>query len=178
MVPFKVTFDVPEIVYQSMSQELTGLGGFFWQGYNQGAQYLFRNKIHMDQASQWADKSIEIQKTFPNLQLKAKMLEAKGDKEMAANLRTESLTLGDEAQINAYGYELIAAKNYAEANQIFAMNVKKFPNSWNVYDSLGETQIEQGNKKDGLSNYKKALSKAPDAQKARIEGIIKHIEAK
>ena len=41
-VPFKVEINVSETVVQNMRKELTGLNGFFWQGYNQAAAYSLR----------------------------------------------------------------------------------------------------------------------------------------
>ena len=67
-------------------------------------------------------------------------------------------------------------KNISEALEIFSLNVKRFPDSWNVYDSLGEAYDINGNKKEALKNYRIALSKSPENQKARIEPIIKKLE--
>jgi len=55
---------------------------------------------------------------------------------------------------------------------MFRRNVKDYPRSWNVYDSLGEALAKQGNRKEALASYQKALSLAPEGQKGRIDGII------
>lgn len=171
-VPFKINVDVPEIVYQNMNKELTGLNGFFWQGYNQAAAYSFRNNIHMDKATEWADRSVNIQPNFTNLTTKAKILEKQGKKEEAATLHAKAVPLADENQLNAYGYELMGAGNTKEAIEIFKLNVKKYPASWNVYDSLAEALQNTGDKKGALENYRVALSKAPENQKKRIQNTI------
>lgn len=174
-VPFKIDVDVPEIVYQSMNKELTGLNGFFWQGYNQAAAYSFRNNIHMDKASEWVDRSINIQPNFTNLTTKAKMLEKQGKKDEAAAFHARAVPLADEQQLNAYGYELMGGGNTKEAIEIFRLNVKKYPASWNVYDSLAEALQNMGDKKGALENYKLALSKAPENQKNRLQATIKSL---
>lgn len=172
-VPFNIGVDVPETVVQNMRKELTGLNGFFWQGYNQAAAYCIRNNVHLDEASAWIEKSIGIQKTFSNLTTKARLLEKQGKQAAADSLRKQAFPLADENQVNTYGYELMGAGKVKEAIEIFRLNVKKFPDSWNVYDSLGEALNTSGDKKGALDNYKIALAKAPDNQKKRIEGIIK-----
>jgi tetratricopeptide (TPR) repeat protein len=155
-----------------MKKELSNINGFFWQGYNQLAAYCVANNVHMDDAAAWADRSIQINKTFANLNTKAKILEKQGRQTEADALRKEGLSLADETQLNAYGYELLGKGNTKEAIDIFKMNIKQYPNSWNVYDSLGEALLMTGNKKEAMENYKMALAKAPANQKSRIEGII------
>ena len=80
--------------------------------------------------------------------------------------------LATEADVNVVGYQLMAQGKLDEAIAMFRKNVKDYPRSWNVYDSLGEALAKQGNRKEALSNYQKALSLAPEGQKARINGII------
>jgi tetratricopeptide (TPR) repeat protein len=177
-VPVKVSIDIPETVYQSMSQELTNINGFFWQGYNQAAAYCTMQNIHLDQASAWIDKSISIQKNFTNLNTKSKLLAKQGKQQEADALRTEALAMADEAQMNTYGYELLAQEKTQEAVDIFKMNAKKYPASWNVYDSLAESLEKTGDVKGAVANYKSALAKAPENQKDRLNKTIQKLEKK
>lgn len=177
-VPFKIEVDVPETVYQSMVKELSNINGFFWQGPNQAAAWCIQNNIHLDEASAWVEKSIGIQKNFANLTTKSRLLAKQGKTEEAEALRKEALPLADENQLNAYGYELLGQKKTAEALEIFRLNVKRHPDSWNVYDSLGEALNDSGNKAGGIENYKIALAKAPEGQKKRIRDILKKLESK
>ena len=63
-------------------------------------------------------------------------------------------------------------KKVDEAIAIFQKNVKAHPESWNVYDSLGEAYATKDDKAKASTNYKKALSMCPEAQKPRIQGIL------
>ena len=177
-VSFKISSDVPEVVYQSMRQELTGINGFFWEGHNQAADYCIQHKIHLDDAAKWIDASIGIQKTFANLNTKSKLLTSEGKQAEADALKKEALTLADENQLNTYGYNLLGKDKTKEAIEIFRMNVKRYPASWNVYDSLAEALEKSGDKNGAITNYKTALSKAPDNQKKRLETTIKKLEGK
>jgi tetratricopeptide (TPR) repeat protein len=174
-VPIKIEVDVHEIVYGNMHKELDGVAGFFWQGHNQAATYCIENNIHLDQASVWIDKSITIQKTFTNLSTKANLLDKQGKASEAAIFRKEALTLADENQLNTYGYLLMGQKKMNEALDIFKLNVKKYPESWNVYDSLAEALENSGNKKEAIKNYKIALTIAPENQQERIRNTIKKL---
>ena len=170
-IPFKVAVDTPEIVYQSLKRELRGLGQFFWQPWNQAATTLLTSKIHLDDAMIWVDKSIAIQKNFANSFTKSRLLAARGDAAGAKKLVDEALPGANEAELNAYGYQLLAG-NPADAVVIFRENVKRNPKSWNAHDSLGEGLVAIGKKDEATAMYQKALAMAPEAQKARIQGVL------
>lgn len=175
-VPVMVEVDVPETVFQSMQKELVHINGFFWQGYNQAAAYCVSNNIHLDIAEKWLEKSISIQKNFTNLTTISKLKALQNNSTESEKLAKEAMDLADETQLNSYGYQLLAQNKNAEAINIFSLNVKRYPASWNVYDSLAEAYELGGNKKSALSNYKIALSKAPEAQKSRLNDTIKKLE--
>ncbi len=60
-----------------------------------------------------------------------------------------------------------------QAIELFRKNVKDYPKSWNVYDSLGEALAKKGLKKESLANYQKALDMVQDPQqKTRIRGAM------
>ncbi len=41
------------------------------------------------------------------------------------------------------------------------------PNSFNVYDSLGEAYMAKGDKENAIKNYKKSLELNPDNENAK-----------
>jgi tetratricopeptide (TPR) repeat protein len=69
-----------------------------------------------------------------------------------------------ETDINNAGYSLIAAKKINEAIEVFKLNVKLYPNSWNTYDSLGEAYALAGNKKMAIENYEKSIKINPKSE--------------
>jgi tetratricopeptide (TPR) repeat protein len=66
-----------------------------------------------------------------------------------------------EAELNSAGYVLLFAKKLPEAIEIFKLNVKLFPDSWNVYDSLGEAYAAAGDTKEAIENYEKSIQLNP-----------------
>jgi tetratricopeptide (TPR) repeat protein len=173
-VPFTVEVNTPEVVVASLRKELRDLPRFSWQGWNQAAAYSMRNKVNLDEAMTWADRSIRMNENFNNLRTKAGLLELKGDAAGAKALNDKAVKIATEADINAYGYQLLGAGKTDEAIAMFQKNVKDHPASWNTYDSLAEGYDRKGDKKLAAENYRKALgmTKDPD-QKKRIEGILK-----
>jgi uncharacterized membrane protein len=67
----------------------------------------------------------------------------------------------DEPELNTLGYELIHAKKFKEAIRIFQLNVEAYPQSSNVYDSLGEAYMDYGDKQQAIANYQKSLQVDP-----------------
>jgi CubicO group peptidase (beta-lactamase class C family) len=75
-----------------------------------------------------------------------------------------ALIRGDisESSINSTGYQLLFAKKLPDSIQIFKLNVELHPQSWNVYDSLGEAYMNNGDKHLAIQNYKKSLDLNPN----------------
>jgi hypothetical protein len=67
----------------------------------------------------------------------------------------------DEAELNALGYQLLGAKKFKEAIRVLELNVEAYPQSSNVYDSLGEAYMDDGNKPQAIANYKKSVELNP-----------------
>ncbi len=84
----------------------------------------------------------------------------------------ESKGVSMEAIGNYIGYLAIRNENIGLAASIFELNVEEFPNSWNVYDSLGEAYMLQGNHEKAIQNYNKSLEVNPENSNAR-EMVVK-----
>ena len=70
----------------------------------------------------------------------------------------------DQNEINALGYEWLQNNKTKEAIEVFKINAKQFPYSWNVYDSLGEAYMTDKQNNLAIKNYKKSLELNPDNQ--------------
>ncbi len=74
------------------------------------------------------------------------------------------------------GYQLMQVGKTAEAIEIFKLNAEAYPQSANVYDSLGEACLISGQKELARINYKKAVELNPKNVNA-IE-VLKTLEKK
>jgi CubicO group peptidase (beta-lactamase class C family) len=63
----------------------------------------------------------------------------------------------EEFVLNMLGYQSLQSGNTDEAIKLFARNVEEFPQSGNVYDSLGEAYTKAGKKELAIENYEKSL---------------------
>lgn len=66
-----------------------------------------------------------------------------------------------EIQLNNLGYRLFNMKRIKEAIEIFKLNVAAYPQSANVYDSLGEAYMMNGDKELAIRNYQRAVELNP-----------------
>ena len=62
-----------------------------------------------------------------------------------------------EEELNTLGYQLLRMKKMTEAIKVLRLNVEAFPQSANVYDSLGEAYLNAGDKPRAIENYEKSL---------------------
>lgn len=63
----------------------------------------------------------------------------------------------NERALNSLGYDLLGKQKIKEAIEIFKLNVEAYPESFNVYDSLGEAYMRNGDKALATRNYLKSL---------------------
>ncbi len=57
-VPFKIEIDLHKQMLDEMAVQLTGIPGFFWEGWNQAANYCYVNGVELEKGLEWADHSI------------------------------------------------------------------------------------------------------------------------
>jgi CubicO group peptidase (beta-lactamase class C family) len=84
----------------------------------------------------------------------------------------------NEENINGQGYQLLRSGNGKMAEGMFRVNTILYPNSFNVYDSYADALKANGNNKEAIANYKKALKLKPDNEEskkklAELENISK-----
>lgn len=72
-----------------------------------------------------------------------------------------------EDEFNAIAYNLLERKRIKEAIDVLNLSIKIFPGSSNLYDSLGEMYLCQGNKKQALASYKKSFELNPNNKEAK-----------
>ncbi len=70
-----------------------------------------------------------------------------------------------ENGLNRFGYEILS-RDAVEAVALFELNVRLHPDSWNVYDSLGEAYAAAGQRESAIRAYRHSLELNPDNQNA------------
>ena len=80
-----------------------------------------------------------------------------------------------ESSFNVLGYRLLNKEKFAEAIKIFKLNAEVYPESSNVYDSLGEAYMKNGDTEFAVSNYRKSLELNPNNENAKK--MLEELEA-
>ena len=81
-----------------------------------------------------------------------------------------------EYTINRLGYNYLANNDMNEAILVFQENIKRFPSSANVYDSLGEAYEKNGQFDEAKDNYAKAVELAEEKKHPNLEIYIQNLE--
>ena len=73
---------------------------------------------------------------------------------------------GEDA-LNSLGYTLMGDDDFDGAVRVFSLNVEQFPESGNVYDSLGEAYMNRGDRQLAIESYERSLELNPRNDNAR-----------
>jgi tetratricopeptide (TPR) repeat protein len=94
------------------------------------------------------------------------------------DLKTNQFSLYDfrESELNNLGYQLLRMNKIPEAIEIFKLNAEAYPQSSNVYDSLGEAYMLSGDKEQAVKNYEKSLELSP--KNANAVEMLKKLKTK
>jgi Protein of unknown function (DUF2911)/Tetratricopeptide repeat len=178
-VPFKVAVKVDDIVEASLPRQLRGLNQYYWESWDDLANYYLTNKIHLDEALKDEDKSIQAEERFDNLLNKSLILEAMGRKDDAATSRSKALEKASAQQLYFYGRQLQGEKKQDEAFALYRSNAKKFPDYWTSHVGLARVYSGQGDFDKAVKEIQAALAGVPDdANKSNLEKYVKRLQSK
>jgi len=74
-----------------------------------------------------------------------------------------------EQTVNVAGYQILGREDFDDAIEVFRYNVELYPESANVYDSLGEALEDAGRLDEAFANYSKAVENAAKIDEARLD---------
>lgn len=177
-VPFKIQVNVNDIVKASIPQQIRGINRFYWEGWDDAAQYYLINKIDLDEALKDEDQSIQAEERYDNLLNKSKILEAMGRKEDAEMFRTKALDKASAVQLYFYARQLQAEKKQDEALAIYRANAKKYPDSWTSHMGLARVYSAQGDFDNAVKEVNLSLATAPDSNKSNLENYVRRLQNK
>jgi tetratricopeptide (TPR) repeat protein len=177
-VPFKVGVDLKATVEANFERQFRGLSQYTWESWNDAANYLVTEKLDYEQALKYADKSIQQDERYENLDTKSQALEALGRKDEAAKVHALALEKAGPQQLYGYGRQLQGEKKDDEAFAVYRTSMKKYPDNWFSHAGMARVYSAQGDFANALKEGNLALAGAPDNAKSFVQAMNKRLEAK
>lgn len=177
-VPFKVGVNTHEVVAANLHNQLRGLSQYTWEGWDDAANYLLQEKIDLDEALKYTDRSIQTEARYDNNMTRAQVLDALGRKDEATTTRNKALTMANAIQMHSYARQLQMSGKADEAFAIYRENAKKNPDQWVVHVGLARMYSAQGDFANAAKEMNTAAAGAPEGQKQSLQAFAKRLEAK
>ena len=129
----------------------------------------YMSKISKEDESLITYDYLKVSDSFktPRMHLKDKEFDKALTGYLEIQNQDSTSVLVDERELNSLGYEFLRKKENEKAIDVFKMNVALYPESYNVYDSLGDAYLRTGDSLQAFNNYKKSLEFFNDNKKAK-----------
>ncbi|MBS1933559.1 MAG: DUF2911 domain-containing protein [Bacteroidetes bacterium] len=179
MIPFKIEVDYIKDQLESFRAELTSNKGFYWEAWDQAAQWCVQHNTNLDEALLWSDTAITFsnKNVFQPYSTKAMILDKLGHTAEGDEVLKKALPFASMAEVHQYGRQLLAAKKPKEAFDVFKMNYDKHPNEFTTNMGMARAYSGIGNYKKALEFAQKAQAQVPDpVNKANLEKVVKMLQ--
>jgi tetratricopeptide (TPR) repeat protein len=186
-IPFK--FDVPnvnELDRAQIRRDLQSWPGFYYQSWQQAADFAVANRLALEEALVWANRAIYEpfrnaalgSQDFSTFATKARVLQALG-REMDADT-TMDRAIHAEGATNQYASSLLAAGRKERAMVFFKLNRDRHPDDpfW-PYLGLARGYTALGDTKNAIANWEIALKHLPpglETNRPAFEQALKRLK--
>src|SRR5208282_71932 len=154
------------------------LSQYTWMSWDNAATYLLTEKIDLNDALTYINKSIDNEDRFDNEMTKSKVLLALDKKDEAMTAQKKALDFANPLQLHQFARQLLGEKHNEEAFTIWRDNARKHPDQWYAHVGLARMYSAQSKFDDAQKEMKVALAAAPNDQKVYVDGLEKRLEAK
>jgi len=165
-------------VYKSICKNTGSFLKYYLKDDISGLQYLNNEIENSSENDLYTVADSKIGKEAPpNYIVFKKLLQTDFDKAYETYTKTKiedpDVYLFDEISMNFLGYKYLQSGNIELALKILELNAREYPESWNVYDSLGDAYFTNKELGKAKSNYEKSLELNPQNDHAgkRLEEI-------
>ncbi|TSA26909.1 MAG: tetratricopeptide repeat protein [Bacteroidetes bacterium] len=166
------TLSIPDLIGRTKNRIKLHETAKGWEDENGRYLVTFDHNEHGEVVRMVAVLSFTFRKGEPATAIMEKVIEEEGIErgirryeEMRAENRGEYIF--SEQLMNGLGYRLLNHDRVPEAIEVFKLNATEYPGSFNVYDSLGEAYMKNGDKELAIKNYKKSLELNPENENGK-----------
>jgi len=175
--------DAVEIYVRNLRDELRDLRGINWQAWQQAAEYLIQQKVHLEEAERWARNAVSLpfvgKENWTTLRALAAAQEALGREAEAGATMEKALAHPTAGPIDIYQYArpMIRAGRAQEALRVFRSAAKRYPGQWPIDLGIARAQSALGDFPAALKHAKAALAVAPDdPNRENVRRLIARLE--
>jgi len=176
-VPFTVKTDMDATV-ANIRNQMRNSAQYIWAGPHDAASWCLENKVNLEEALSWENRSIQMEERFENLMTKAQILDALNRGSETAAVRARAMEAANATQLYFYGRQLQTEKKKAEAIAVYRLVAKRFPTHWLGHVAAARASVADGNFDAAVKEVKASLADAPPQQKQGLETMVKRLEAK
>jgi tetratricopeptide (TPR) repeat protein len=183
LIPFKVEVDYLKQQFDAFVTESQNPRGFTSEGLTIAAAWTLQNNYELEKGLEWATTAAGTNfpgdpTSFSALSTKAGVLDKLGRQDEAAAVIRTALPLGNAAQLQQLGRQLLTAKNSKTALDVFEFNYKKNPNSFQALVGMARGLSANGQYAKALEFATTALPLAPnEPNKGAILAMIEKLKA-
>lgn len=175
-VPFRVQV-AKETTLANVRNGMRSGAQFYWEAGTEAANWALQEKLALDEALKWVDKSIKAEERFDNLITKADVLDALKKPEAAAT-RAKAMSLASAQQLYYSGRNLQGLKRPAEAFAVFKEVARRFPEHGLAHMGLAREAVSRKDFATATKELTAASKVAPAEDKPRVEQLLRQASAK
>ncbi|MEO6236439.1 MAG: DUF2911 domain-containing protein [Vicinamibacterales bacterium] len=175
-VHLSIGVNTPAIVEQDLRKQLRGRAQFEWQPWTEAANYLLTSRLSAEQALAYADRAIEIEDRFESEITKAFALTTLGRNDAARVRRDKAGSLGTQLQVHDFARGLQAQGRHAEALDLFALNIRKDPDTWVGHNNAARLAVARADFQTAVLEMTRAVAAAPPSLKGQHADLVRRLE--
>lgn len=182
-IPFKVEVDHLKQQFEALLAESQNPRGFTSQGLTIAANWCLQNNYNLEKGLEWA--TLATNPGFPGDPLsfsafatKAALLEKLGKTDEASAVIKAALPFGTAGQLQQFGRQLLSAKKFKTALEIFEFSYNKNPGQFITLVGMARGLSANGDFPKAMEYANKALPLAPnDVNKQAVQAMIEKLKA-
>ena len=182
-IPFEVSVDLKKTVVESFRSELRGINTYRWEAWNDAANWCFDHNTNLEEALQWADRSVNggyngfaANKNLTNLITKAKIAKKLEKNQIYEETIKEAMEVSFKPmEANYFSIFLLKNQDYEKSVVFTQKAMDSYPEAWFLSLNNGISKYFAGKPKEAIKQLQ-ALQ-VPDQFKDRCQEIISEMEA-
>lgn len=179
-IPINVSVDLNKTVIENFRYELLGINTYRWEAWNDAANWCLSRNTNLEEALEWANRSINggytgfaANKNFTNLSTKGNILWRLEKKDESDAAFKEAIgIMSDPNDTYGVGRSLLDSGRTNLSLQVFEKAAEIFDQTWYIYLGYARALYKSKSTKKGIKTMENGLTLAPENYKDYVRGLI------